>query len=293
MKIPYATSKELRRAIKGRDPYSSKTKNGRLLIIGGSETYHGAPALAANAAYNSLAALRSGTGYVTVYVPRGILNVERGVSPNNIIRPLSGNHLNLNDFKMLANSINKVDCVVIGNGMGREADSLKCASKLINYAIKNSKNIIIDADGIYAIWKYAKQLNKCALLTPNEKEFGLFYRKEVSEKDINSRMEAAKAIARKLNCNLLLKGHNTVITDGKDSRVVRAKSAALATMGSGDVLAGLIGGFASRGNIFDSAVAAAYVHAAIGDSLHKKEGNHIIASDVVDCIPFILKKFEK
>ena len=93
---------------------------------------------------------------------------------------------------------------------------------------------------------------------------------------------------------MLLKGHETVVTDGKRTKIIRAKSSALAVMGTGDVLSGMIGAYAAKNNdLFVAGVAGAYLHAMIGDALYKEKGNHILASDVVDGIPKILKKFDK
>lgn len=93
---------------------------------------------------------------------------------------------------------------------------------------------------------------------------------------------------------MLLKGHETVVTDGKRIRVNRARTSALATMGTGDVLAGMIAGYAATGaDIFDAALAGAYLHSRIGDELAKRMGSHIISIDVVESIPSILKRFDK
>jgi NAD(P)H-hydrate epimerase len=92
----------------------------------------------------------------------------------------------------------------------------------------------------------------------------------------------------------VLKGHFTVITDGSSVKVNKAGSSALATMGTGDVLDGMIAAYAAvHGNAFESAVAAVTAHSMLGDALWRKKGNHIIAMDLIDALPSFLRKFDK
>lgn len=261
--------------------------------MGGSENFHGAPVLASNAAYSVLAALRVGTGYATAFVPKSILTPSRILSSDIIVRSLSGNNINMNDFPTLSKAVDSSECLVIGNGLGREKESLRCASKIISYAIKKSKNIVIDADAIHAVKKHLKKLSKNAAITPNQREFEILFKKHLDPKNTKARIEAAVTVSKQLNCIVLLKGHDTIVTDGKIVKRIKSKTAALATMGTGDVLAGIIGGFATNNSMFLSAVAGAYLHATIGDKIYKEKGNHILASDVVDYIPKILKKFDR
>jgi len=138
------------------------------------------------------------------------------------------------------------------------------------------------------VYKMGK-LGSNALITPNTFEFKIFYKRRLGD-DIVPRMAASMEVAKRLGTNVLLKGHETVVTDGKRCKIIRARSSALATMGTGDVLAGMISGFAVNGNdLFVAAVAGAYANSLIGDILYKNKGNHIIATDVVEAIPKVLK----
>ncbi len=289
-----ASSKDLRLASRKRDLYSSKRDNGKVMIVGGSEDYHGAPALALTAAYSLLGALRIGIGYAVAYVPRSVLTANRSVSADIIVKPTSGNNLNLNDIPMLKKGIDSSDCLVIGMGIGRSAKTLLAASKLVSCACTKRKRIVIDADAIRAIKRHKVKLNKDVVITPNDSEFRLFYGKVLGKMDLNSRIAASITVSKSLNCNVLLKGHKTIVTDGKRTKVISSRSTALAVMGTGDVLAGIIGGFASKNDdMFIAAVAGAYLHRTIGDALYKNRGTHILASDVVDYIPKVLKRFDK
>jgi NAD(P)H-hydrate epimerase len=257
--------------------------------VGGSEQFHGAPVLASVAANNTLAALRIGAGYSITCVPKSVVLAVREVSPNLIVRALGGENLGPDDLKILEDVSNRAQAVVIGPGLGKSSSTLYTIRKFVEYAISADKRVVIDADALYAIAGIAK-LGKNVLITPNMTEFRIFYETELDYDDAKSRIGAAMEVARRLDTNVLLKGHETIITDGKRYKIVRAKTPALATMGTGDVLAGIIGGFAARNDdMFSAAVAGAYAHSLIGDVLYKDKGNHIIATDVVEAIPKALK----
>ena len=284
-----ASRRDLLLASKRRKLYSDKYSNGKVVVIGGSESFHGAPVLASEAADNTLAALRVGAGYAITCVPKSIETAVRKVSPELVVRALNGRNLGMKDVKFLEGIAKRADAVVIGPGLGRSKETLHAVAKFIDRACAEGKRVVVDADALYAI-KYVKRLNKNVLMTPNAFEFRLFYRRKLDQKDLKSRTSAAIEVAERLDANVLLKGHETVVTDGKRWKTVAARSSALATMGTGDVLAGMIGGFAAGNkDMFIAAVAGAYLHTQIGDSLYKKKGNHIIATDVIDAIPGIFK----
>jgi hydroxyethylthiazole kinase-like uncharacterized protein yjeF len=296
MNVEYsiANQRDLYMASTPRGKYSSKGSNGRLLVIGGSERFHGAPALASGAAYEVLAALRIGVGYVVEFVPKGVLGATRSVSPDIIVEPLAGNNLGPRDAARLIRELKRSDCLVMGPGLGKGESTLKTTVKLIEYIKRTGKRAVIDADALYALKKYPRKLGNNFIITPNKEEFKLFYKVALKDTDTAGRISAAMMVAADFNANVVLKGHQTIVTDGKRVKVIKAKSSALAVMGSGDVLAGIIGGFATKNSdLFIAAVAGAHLHTTIGDILYKKKGNHILASDVVAYIPKILKRFDR
>ena len=128
----------------------------------------------------------------------------------------------------------------------------------------------------------------------NASELNFFYSKKAGPKDLHARIGAAINLSRLLDSNVLLKGHEDIITDGRRVKITNSNSSALATMGTGDVLAGMIGAYTVHNrDVLTAAVAASYLHKVIGDRLHKEKGNHILASDVVEYIPKLLKRFDK
>lgn len=289
----FAGPGDLELASRPRGLYSNKRDNGSVIVIAGSKDYHGSPVLASSAAQSTLASLRVGAGYAYAYVPKAIEQLVRGMSPNLVVRSLGTDYISDGDLKPLLVAMERVDCIVIGMGVGRDEATLKTIAKIIDSAIGMKKKIVIDSDAIYAV-KYARGLNTDAILTPQDNEFRELSGSAPSKTGLAERFKAATSAATKLGATILLKGHDTVITDGRVAKIVRSESAALATMGTGDVLSGIIGGYAAVGaTAFESAVAGAYLNARIGDLLYMEKGNHIIASDVVDKIPKLVKDFDE
>ena len=284
---------DLKKASRPRSLYSSKRENGRVVIVGGSERFHGAPIHSALSAYSTLAALRIGTGYAITCVPKYDAPVVMKASQNLIVRAFREDTLSDEDLPMIKEEVAKANAIAIGPGMGRKVGSLKAAATIAKYCISLEKKVVVDADALYSLRSVGK-LTSNAILTPNQKEFSLFFGGKLDEKDLDARTEAAIWVSKKLGCVLLLKGHQTIITDGNRTKVVKSKSSALATMGTGDILSGMIAGYAAlNSDAFIAATAGAYLLSLTGDLMYKKKGNHGIASDLVELIPKVLKQFDK
>jgi NAD(P)H-hydrate epimerase len=286
--------RDLRSASKPVDPFSDKRARGRALIIGGSSRYHGAPVLASTSAYNLLASLRVGAGYSKLYVPRSILNPVRSLSPNTIVGALGRNNITCN--MEILHEIEMADAVAIGMGIGKTGSAMSASAKIIGHAIDCRKTVVVDADAIRSLPRFAKghALDRCVIATPHDAEFYAMTGMRLPERDLSYRASISAEYARRLNIIIVLKGHRTVVTDGDTTMVNISKSHALATMGTGDVLSGIICGYAAAGATpIEAAAAGVYLHSRIGDMLSKINGDHIIAKDVVDAIPECIRAFDR
>jgi len=262
------------------------------LIIAGSAEFHGAPVLAATAAQSTLATLRVGAGYAVLYMPNTVKAIAQKISPNLIVRGFGNKNIGEGQFEDIKKEIEKADAVAIGMGIGRAPETLEMAKKIIMYAKEKGKKTVVDADAIYALNKTTK-LGSNIIVTPNDHEFE-FLNGKATGKEIEERAKQAVDLAGKISVNIVLKGHTSIITNGSIVKLNKAETAALATMGTGDVLSGIIAGYAATGaSAFDSAVAGVYLHAHIGDSIAKIKGNHILASDIVEQIPYFIKQYDK
>ena len=282
MRYAVARAADFLKLDKRRDVFSTKRSNGRVMVFGGSSRYHGAVALA------SLAALKAGAGYVVSMVPKKILVEERAVSPNIIVMPSGMSHLSFGKAAM--GEIEKSDSVIIGPGAGRDPPTLRAYASAITYACLAGKNLVIDADGLLAINGSINSGRKeNVVLTPNDKEAKALAGTAVDAEGPSSmpkRIKIAIHIARTYNASVILKGHKSIVTDGARVKVIVPKTATLATMGTGDVLSGILSFYLLQSsNAFDAAVGAAYLHAMVGDYIAANFGEHAIASDIIDNIP--------
>lgn len=284
----FATAADIRRATERRGDRSNKYSHGSVLVVGGSRTYTGAPVLASSASSAALSALRTASGYASLLVDRAVEAVERSASPNLVVRSFAASATSYSLLGAIAAI--RHDALVIGPGMEKKGALYRSAGKIIEAELR-AGNIAV-ADAAATIPAAGSRLSRDAILTPHAGEFAALGH-DVTD-DLDDRIEKAVEFCGRHNCTLVLKGHDTVITDGASVRVNRAKTPALATMGTGDVLAGMIAAYAAvHRDAFESAVAAVTAHSMIGDMLHRRMGNHVIATDLIDAIPPFLKRFDR
>ncbi|MEM3201506.1 MAG: NAD(P)H-hydrate dehydratase [Candidatus Micrarchaeaceae archaeon] len=274
-----------------RKKFSDKNANGRLIMVGGSEVYIGAVVAA------SLAALRTGAGYVITYVPKHQTEAARKLSTNAIIKPMAGTHFSERDLPALQQELRRANALVIGMGLGRESESTSAAKKIIEYANSLGKPCVVDADAI-PVLKDAKLKNpEIVVATPHDREFLMLTGVELPKENATNtydRAEYALNASKNLGICILLKGHNSLIATPKRLKINMARSSVLAKMGTGDVLAGIIGAYEAMGaSAFESAAAGAYLHMKAGEVLAMEKGYHILASDIIEQIPRISKEFDR
>jgi hydroxyethylthiazole kinase-like uncharacterized protein yjeF len=263
--------------LKKRNKNSHKGDFGRVYIIGGSYTMSGAVILAARAA------LRSGAGLVTCVIPDRILNrvgtcvIEATYMP---LREKNG-CINLSEEE-INQIIRMADAISIGVGLGRE-EHLK---QDIAFLIRNStKPVVIDADGIYVLSSQKEVLKSSKskiVLTPHPGEMS--YLTGLTIDYINqNREKVVVEFAREYGCIVLLKGANTVVTDGERLYINETGNPGMATGGSGDVLTGIITSLIGQGyDPYDAAVLGSFIHGAAGDEAYKYFGYGLTAGDIIN-----------
>jgi len=264
--------------IKKRNKYSHKGDYGRTLILAGS------PGFTGSAYISTQAAVRSGAGLVTLCCDSSIQNILSG----KLVEAMTAT---TNDEKKLDSLITKSDCIAIGPGLGNNRRTLNLLEKVL---LNSNCPVVIDSDGLNVLEGNLEILEnkKCQIvLTPHMGEMARISGFSIDEINEN-KIEIAKDFATKHNVVLLLKGFNTIITDGKTLQINPTGSSAMASGGMGDCLTGIISSFISQGyDIFTSACAGAYIHGYCGDKLSKKmfcvNANHII-----EALPSIIKEIQ-
>ncbi|MGB3459619.1 MAG: NAD(P)H-hydrate dehydratase [Halobacteriota archaeon] len=272
------------RIVAKRKASSRKGDNGRVLIVGGGP-FFGAPTLAA------LAALHAGADWVTIAAPKSVSSIIASISPNLIVQPLSSEILVEKDVPVISNLIKRHDVVVIGMGLGAE----EATKKAVGMIIEEAKNVVVDADGFYGLQLPLEE--KLVIVTPHPGEFakmgGMEGRLEVPPKaNTEERIEFVKEFSKLNKVVTLMKGPTDIISDGVRVKLTRKGNAGMTVGGTGDVLAGITGAFfAIVSDPLKAATAAAFVNGAAGDLAFEEKGYGLLATDVVENIPRVMKDF--
>ncbi|MEE9134311.1 MAG: NAD(P)H-hydrate dehydratase [Nitrososphaerales archaeon] len=263
---------------------SHKGQNGVVLVVGGGWLYHGAPTLAA------LAALRSGVDLVLVAVPKMIAPSVRAISPNLIVLPLPDAKLTKGSARRLLKWIPQIDAAVVGPGLGNgPKDGINIlASELVS----RGAGIVLDADALRSEVLDHVKGRKC-VLTPHLGEFKRLFGVDLGNDSVDSRAKKVKKYAKQWKLTILLKGKVDVISDGNEVALNYTGSSAMTVGGTGDVLSGLLTGMMVTGaSPFKAAMAAAYVNGVCGENAAKRLGYHLTATDLIEEIPLMLKKYD-
>ncbi len=286
-----------------RDSAAHKGNFGRVLVISGSVGMAGAPALTANAA------LRSGAGLVTIAVPEPIAGIVAGLAPCATTIPLPANKAGqikpAAALKMLRRRgwcgekqvANPPDALVVGPGIGTGShDYAENWWELIDaFRIAGEVSTVVDADAINLAallpsgWEQLSHPR--TVFTPHPGELSRLL--GTTSHEIQAGREAgALDAARRLNREpagaiVVLKGAGTLVTDGEYIYTNTTGNPGMATGGSGDVLAGVIGALlGQRVSCLDAAILGVYVHGLAGDLTTRAHGEvSLIATDIIDALP--------
>jgi len=274
------SKKLIKKIFKPREKWSHKGDFGSLLVIGGSKRYSGSPA------FNALAAYRTGVDLVTIAAPRRAADIIASFSPDLITYPLEDDHLNethLDDIFVLAEDS---DAVTIGGGLERNKETLITVKRILKGL---TSPCVIDADAIHAVATNKKILRKNFVIMPHANEFFVLTGKR-TETNLKKRVDVVKREASKLNCIITLKGYVDVISDGKKVAINKTGNPFMTVGGTGDTLTGICGALLARKvDPFDAACAACFINGLAGDLAAKKFGEGLIASDLINEIPNVIK----
>ena len=270
------------RLLPDRDVYAHKGNFGKILLLCGSRGYTGAAYLAA------MGALRSGAGLVFLGVPESIYAIEAVKLNEAIVFPLPDRDGMLSESAVpeILKRLPNMDAVLIGPGLGISPQTKAVVSAVLE---QYAGPVVLDADGITLMAAHKDILRgrtSPTVLTPHAGEFArLGY--AVGE----NRGAAAESAARDLGCIMLLKGHDTVITDGQTTYINPTGNPGMAVGGSGDVLSGIITALIGQGmDPLESAAAGAWLHGAAGDLCAKAIGQYgMLPTDMLTHLPRLLK----
>ena len=254
---------------------------GKLLLLCGSRGYTGAAYLAA------MGALRSGAGLVFLGVPESIYAIEAVKLNEAIVFPLpdEDGKLSASAIPEILTRLPQMDVVLLGPGLGQGAGVFAAVKAVLENA---ACPVVLDADGINLIAAHkdiVRGRTAPTILTPHAGEFARLG--GVCE----DRKAAAEQMAQDLHCIMLLKGHNTVITDGATTYINPTGNPGMAVGGSGDVLAGIITALLGQEiNPLRAAACGAWLHGAAGDICAEEIGQYgMLPTDMMHVLPRLLK----
>ncbi len=266
---------------------STKFSSGQVTIAGGSRGLTGAVRM------SSLAAIRAGAGYATVAVPADLEPVFEAGEPEvmSVGCPGGDGCLAPASAKAVLRSFKRAAAGVLGPGLGRDPGAVALVREVVT-AI--SAPLVIDADGLNA---FAGEPERIAartaptVLTPHAGELGRLLGRD-SERVGAHRLACAREAARATGAVVVLKGDDTIVSDGERVAVNALSAPALATAGTGDVLSGVTAALLARGlEPFAAACAAVLAHARAGREAAERVGaaESVIAGDVIAAIPVGLR----
>lgn len=265
-----------------RDKNAHKGDFGKILLLCGSRGYTGAAYLTA------VGALRSGAGLVYLGVPESIYAIEAVKLNEAIVFPLpdEGGKLSAAALQEIRKLISKMDAVLIGCGLGQSEGTMAVLEAVLREFIGP---VVVDADGINLLAGHMdilRERHAPTILTPHAGEFA-----RIGGDSTADRVTETRRFAREYACILLLKGHETVISDGEETYVNQTGNPGMAVGGSGDLLSGIIVSLLGQGiEPLKAAACGAWLHGKAGDLCAETIGQYgMLPTDMVEVLPRLLK----
>lgn len=257
---------------------SHKGCGGTLLVIGGGP-YFGAPALSA------MAAMRTGVDLVRIATPSASYLPIAMTSPVLTVEELEGDVLGPDHVRGLLELSRAYDAVLIGPGLGTDDRTADAIRDLVGSC---DKPMVIDADGLNALGKDFRA-NGTVILTPHSREFA-----RLGGIIGDDSRDGVRELAERTGATVVLKGTVDIISDGGSVRYNSTGNPGMTTGGTGDVLAGIIAGLVSKQmQAFDAACLGTYISGKAGDRAFEDRSYGLIATDVVERIPSVLKDIQR
>lgn len=309
--LEMTTARQVADLLPARPINGNKGTFGKTLVIAGSANYTGAPVLAAGGA------MRSGAGLVTLAVAEMLhpILASRLVEATFLLLPHELGVLVPDALRVLDNRLGEYDSLLVGPGLGTDPKTVAFVLRLLSTSSVSAKGrlgfvdtttvlssrqaalppLVVDADGLNALSSlddWPKQIHRPAILTPHPGEMARLLKTSVDQVEAD-RIGVAQRAAREWNVVVVLKGAFTLIAEPEGKVHVNPfATAALATAGTGDVLAGVIAGLLAQGlSPADAAVAGTYLHGAAGQMLAEEIGpSGCVAGDLLPRLPLIMRQ---
>ncbi|MCS7164210.1 MAG: NAD(P)H-hydrate dehydratase [Thermodesulfovibrio sp.] len=267
-----------------RPKYSHKTRYGHVLVVAGSTGKTGAALMTAKAA------LRTGSGLVTLAIPQALKFIFQSKVLEEMVLPLPSKDDTLSKEalpEIMEFIREKANSVAFGPGVGVNEDIEIILRELI---LNSPHPVVVDADGLTVLSRILNVLKDSKseiILTPHPGELSRLI--NIPVRDIEKqRIDIAQKIAKELNVVIVLKGVPTVVAEPQGRTYLNTTgNPGMATAGSGDVLTGIIASLIGQGlSPFYASIVGVYIHGLSGDIASLKKGFHgLIAGDIIETLP--------
>lgn len=248
---------------------SHKGQFGKVLIIGGSPNYHGAPILTA------LGAEKAGADLITLFIPEEIANTTRNYSLNFFVKNFKDDVLTVDDVSSIIAESQNVHSVIIGNGIGKDSDTKDALLKLLSNL---QCPTVIDAEGLIPEILEMKDKHSNWILTPHMQEFQRLFGFDTKRYDIEE-------ISKQYEFTICLKGAEDIIANSETLLHSKTGVPQMRIGGTGDVLAGIIGSYVAQGyNNIQSCLNACHYYGKSAESLVKTQRN-FSAQELINYYP--------
>ncbi|MFP4005831.1 MAG: NAD(P)H-hydrate dehydratase [Candidatus Hadarchaeia archaeon] len=279
---------DVQQALPPRKMNSHKGENGRVLVIGGSSEFTGAPAL------SGLSALNTGADLVEILAPKRTAEVISSYSPDIITHKFEGENLNDKGVERIRNELGKFGAVIIGPGLGLKQETQEATAKIMNLIRKQKTKlpVLFDADGLKISADNKNILSELeCLITPHSGEFEILTGKKPGG-SLEEKKKSVSKTSSDLEISILLKSPVDICA-GPNGEITLNDTGnpGMTAGGTGDVLCGIAGAMMSLGATpYRSAVAASFLSGLAGDLCRNEKGYEFTASDVKDRIPNSIEK---
>ncbi|WP_459201801.1 NAD(P)H-hydrate dehydratase [Methanococcus sp. CF] len=243
---------------------SHKGQNGKVLVIGGSKEYHGAPV------FSALAASKFADIVTVASVPNVINTVQN--YPELIPYELNGEYLGLENTDELLNLSKNYDCTILGSGISINSDTKEFVN---SYVTETNGKVVIDADAIKLIDYGNFEFRNNFIFTPHKKEFE-YIKNYIENQGFNS--------------TVVLKGSLDIVFNSNNIKMNITGNQGMTVGGTGDILCGIIGSIYSCNEAFPSACCGTYITGYSGDLLEKEYGYYYNSTDIIKILPKVLKE---
>ncbi len=260
-----------------RNKLSHKGQNGKVLVIGGSKDYSGAPAIAA------LSSLKSGVDLAILSSPSNVSDIIRSYSLDLIVKNLSEDYIKLSDVDKILEFSKNIDSLVIGCGMGLEEDTGAALNQLMD---KIQKPMVIDADALKLVdIDLIRKIRSDVVLTPHANEFKNLFGFMTPNK-LEDKIQTVLKASESCEATILMKGLVDIIASNDRFKLNLTGNPGMTVGGTGDCLAGLVGGLLAQGHGgYEAAFLGAYINGKAGDMAIMEYGYNFTTSDLLKFIP--------